>query len=243
MGLTALLLTSAAPAQVGAPQRTIIPPPPENSPVKCRMGQPDDMAAAQNMVVTGSRRSARKVYAPALRESMVAPSPMVAPPPPPAPGVPPPPSQGVMNTYNVAPAPYGSAQNTERYDGKAVASILSVAEQPVSTFSVDVDTGSYANVRRFLSQGGLPPAEAVRTEEMINYFRYDYPRPTDSSQPFSVTTDVAKTPWNPDTRLLRIGLRGYDVATDARPRANLVFRSMSPARWTSPISCLWSKRR
>jgi Ca-activated chloride channel family protein len=128
---------------------------------------------------------------------------------------------GAVSQYRAAP--YGSAQNTERYDGKAVASILSVAEQPVSTFSIDVDTGSYANVRRFLNQGGLPPAEAVRTEEMINYFRYDYPRPTDSSQPFSVTTDVAKTPWNPDTRLLRIGLRGYDVSTAARPRANLVF--------------------
>jgi Ca-activated chloride channel homolog len=123
----------------------------------------------------------------------------------------------------VASAPYGSAQNTERYAGQAVASIKSTKAEPVSTFSVDVDTGAYANARRFLNKGNLPPAEAVRTEEFINYFRYDYPRPASAAQPFSVTTDMAVTPWNPDTRLLRIGLRGYDVASEGRPAANLVF--------------------
>ncbi len=122
-----------------------------------------------------------------------------------------------------ATTPYGSPENTERYDGQQVASIQSVATAPVSTFSVDVDTGSYANVRRFINQGEMPPAEAVRTEEMINYFRYDYPRPTDRNQPFSVTTNVSTTPWNPESRLLRIGLRAYDVTTAQRPRANLVF--------------------
>ena len=120
-------------------------------------------------------------------------------------------------------APYGAPGNTERYDGQAVASIQSVATTPVSTFSVDVDTGAYANVRRFLTEGQAVPADAVRTEEMINYFRYDYPRPRDSATPFSITTDVATTPWNRDTRLIRIGLRGYDVTTDSRPPANLVF--------------------
>ncbi|MEO7688459.1 MAG: VWA domain-containing protein [Sphingomonas sp.] len=120
-------------------------------------------------------------------------------------------------------APYGSAENTERYDGRKVGSIQSVATTPVSTFSVDVDTGAYANVRRFLNQGETPPAEAVRTEEMINYFRYDYPRPTDPNQPFSVTTNVSTTPWNRESRLLRIGLRAYDVTGAQRPRANLVF--------------------
>jgi Ca-activated chloride channel family protein len=123
----------------------------------------------------------------------------------------------------VAPGPYGSPTNTERYDGKAVAAIKSVANDPVSTFSVDVDTGSYANVRRMLTAGQHVPAEAVRTEEMLNYFRYDYPRPASADAPFSVTTDVATTPWNANTRLLRIGLRGYDVDTTTRPRANLVF--------------------
>ena len=119
--------------------------------------------------------------------------------------------------------PYGAPGNTERYDGRAVASIQDVAQAPVSTFSVDVDTGAYANVRRFLMGGQPVPAEAVRTEEMINYFRYDYPRPATAREPFSVTTDLARTPWNADTELLRIGLRGYDVSSTQRQGANLVF--------------------
>ena len=114
-------------------------------------------------------------------------------------------------------------ENRERYDGKDVSAIKLVAAEPVSTFSVDVDTGSYANARRFLSMGQLPPGAAVRTEEMINYFRYDYPRPADRSKPFSVSLDAAATPWNGDTKIVRIGLRGYDLPRESRPPANLVF--------------------
>ena len=98
-----------------------------------------------------------------------------------------------------------------------------VAEAPVSTFSIDVDTGSYSNVRRFLNQGRLPVKDAVRVEEMINYFSYDYPLPKDRTRPFSVTTEVAPTPWNHNTHLLRIGLKGYDIAAEKLPPANLVF--------------------
>jgi Ca-activated chloride channel homolog len=97
------------------------------------------------------------------------------------------------------------------------------AEQPVSTFSIDVDTGAYANVRRFLNQGSLPVKDAVRVEEMINYFSYDYPLPKDKTRPFSVTTEIAPTPWNKDTVLLRVGLKGYDIAAEKLPPANLVF--------------------
>ncbi|PRA30197.1 vWA domain-containing protein [Pseudomonas poae] len=97
-----------------------------------------------------------------------------------------------------------------------------VAEAPVSTFSVDVDTGSYANVRRFLNQGRLPPEGAVRLEEMLNYFPYDYALPTDGS-PFGVTTEVAATPWNPHTQLLRIGIKASDRAVADLAPANLVF--------------------
>jgi Ca-activated chloride channel family protein len=111
----------------------------------------------------------------------------------------------------------------ERYAGKEVATVQSVAAAPVSTFSVDVDTGSYANVRRLLNRGVMPPQAAVRTEEMLNYFRYDYPAPQDRSRPFTIATDLAATPWNGATRLLRIGLRGYDVSRSERPAANLVF--------------------
>ena len=119
--------------------------------------------------------------------------------------------------------PVAVAEDRERYRGKNVSGIYSVARQPVSTFSIDVDTGSYANVRRFLTQGRTPPEAAVRTEEMLNYFRYDYPLPADRSRPFSVTTDMAMTPWNPDTRLLRIGIKGFDIPREQRPAANLVF--------------------
>lgn len=98
-----------------------------------------------------------------------------------------------------------------------------VAERPVSTFSIDVDTGSYANVRRMLGQGRLPPTDAVRVEEMINYFDYDYPAPAAGQAPFSVTVEQAPTPWNPATRLLQIGIRGASPPTEAIPPANLVF--------------------
>ncbi|ESQ87208.1 hypothetical protein ABAC460_20775 [Asticcacaulis sp. AC460] len=100
---------------------------------------------------------------------------------------------------------------------------MRVTETPVSTFSVDVDTGAYANVRRMLNDGTTPPEAAVRTEELLNYFRYDYPLPQDRSKPFSITTDVAQTPWNAQTRLMRVGLRAYDVPRSERPAANLVF--------------------
>ncbi|MEM1051755.1 MAG: VWA domain-containing protein [Pseudomonadota bacterium] len=111
----------------------------------------------------------------------------------------------------------------ERYDGEEVSPVKLTSAEPVSTFSVDVDTGAYANMRRFLRQGSLPPRDAVRTEEMINYFRYDYAKPTGRQTPFTTNIDVAKTPWNDDTYLMRVGLRGYDIARDERPPSNLVF--------------------
>ncbi|WP_284126087.1 vWA domain-containing protein [Parerythrobacter aestuarii] len=111
----------------------------------------------------------------------------------------------------------------EQYDGEEVSPVKIAATTPVSTFSVDVDTGAYANARRFLTQGQLPPKAAVRTEEFINYFRYDYDRPLDRAKPFSVNFDAAQTPWNDNTRLLRIGLAGYDLPPESRPPANLVF--------------------
>ncbi|WP_166039862.1 VWA domain-containing protein [Sphingosinicella sp. YJ22] len=114
-------------------------------------------------------------------------------------------------------------EDRERYAGEEVAAVRAVAEEPVSTFGVDVDTGSYANVRRFLQDGRMPPQAAVRTEELLNYFRYDYPRPNDRTRPFSIATDMTTTPWNSNTRLLRVGLRGYDIARRDRPPANLVF--------------------
>ena len=113
--------------------------------------------------------------------------------------------------------------NTENYAHFDDNPLKRTAEHPVSTFSIDVDTGAYANIRRMLQHGHLPVKDAVRVEEMLNYFSYDYPRPKDTTQPFAVTTELAPTPWNPNSVLLRIGLKGYDVAADKLPAANLVF--------------------
>ena len=96
------------------------------------------------------------------------------------------------------------------------------AEHPLSTFSFDVDTASYANVRRFLASGRLPPPDAVRIEEMVNYFRYDYPQPV-GDRPFSVTLEAAECPWHSGRRLVRIGLEGRDIDRRERPAGNLVF--------------------
>ena len=111
----------------------------------------------------------------------------------------------------------------EQYAHQENNPVKRVAEQPVSTFSIDVDTGSYANVRRFLNEGRLPPRDAVRVEEMINYFNYDYPLPASRQPPFQVSTELAPTPWNPKTRLLAIGVKGYDLPKTQLPPANLVF--------------------
>ncbi|WP_455823954.1 vWA domain-containing protein [Pseudomonas graminis] len=110
----------------------------------------------------------------------------------------------------------------EQYQNLPDNPVHRVSETPVSTFSVDVDTGSYANVRRFLNQGRLPPEGAVRLEEMVNYFPYGYALPTDGS-PFGMTTEVAATPWNPHTQLLRIGIKASDRAVAELAPANLVF--------------------
>ncbi|PKV62437.1 Ca-activated chloride channel family protein [Pontibacter ramchanderi] len=112
--------------------------------------------------------------------------------------------------------------NTENYDFIKESSFLDAQNNPLSTFSIDVDNASYSNVRRFLNQGQRPPADAVRIEEMVNYFNYDYPQPTGDA-PFSVTTELSACPWNKNNQLLHIGLQGKRVPTDQLPPSNLVF--------------------
>lgn len=102
-------------------------------------------------------------------------------------------------------------------------SIRLASEQPVSTFSIDVDTGSYSNVRRMIEQGQLPPANAVRAEEFINYFDYGYQPPDSLKQPFSVSTELAPAPWNARRVLLQIGIKGYELPKSKTPPINLVF--------------------
>ncbi len=112
--------------------------------------------------------------------------------------------------------------NTESYAHVPESSFLSVASQPLSTFSIDVDTASYSNSRRFLSQGSLPPKDAIRLEEWVNYFSYDYPQPTGDA-PFAVSTDVTSCPWNPKHQLVRIGIKGRELSAQQVPPRNLVF--------------------
>jgi Ca-activated chloride channel homolog len=174
---------------------------------------------------------------------------LAVPPPPPTPEVPSePPSAaapkvagfvyggvagGVVGTVANAPMPAKpwridgldtdpSQFNTEEYGRVDENEFLAVADHPLSTFSADVDRASYSNVRRFLRYGQRPPRDAVRIEEMINYFTYDYPDPSEA-QPFSVTTEVAGCPWNGQHRLLLVGLQGRRMKTADLPANNLVF--------------------
>ena len=112
--------------------------------------------------------------------------------------------------------------NGERYAEISENPFLETVRAPLSTFSIDVDTASYANVRRYLNNGSLPPKNAVRIEELINYFEYDYPQPI-GDVPFSVNTEVATCPWNTKHKIVQIGLQGKKVSLDNVPPSNLVF--------------------
>jgi Ca-activated chloride channel homolog len=112
--------------------------------------------------------------------------------------------------------------NTEAYDNIADNAFLDVLQNPLSTFSIDVDTASYSNMRRFLDGGSLPPKDSIRIEELVNYFDYDYKGPK-NEKPFAANFEITEAPWNPEHRLLRIGLKGREIAPGKRPNSNLVF--------------------
>lgn len=112
--------------------------------------------------------------------------------------------------------------NTEEYNRIYDNRFLNAMDTPLSTFSIDVDTGSYANVRRFLTNNQLPPKDAVRIEEMINYFTYNYPEPK-RKHPFSITTELTNCPWNTNHHLLHIGILGKRLKDRKTPASNLVF--------------------
>ncbi|WP_395644827.1 von Willebrand factor type A domain-containing protein [Terricaulis sp.] len=122
-----------------------------------------------------------------------------------------------------SPQPAPGAIDRENYENVEVNPIHQVSADPVSTFSIDVDTASYSNVRRFITEGRLPPRDAVRIEELINYFDYGYPLPRNRQQPFSTTVSVVPSPWAEGRQLVHIGLQGYDLPrTGERPPLNLV---------------------
>ncbi|HRH59517.1 MAG TPA: von Willebrand factor type A domain-containing protein [Chitinophagaceae bacterium] len=117
---------------------------------------------------------------------------------------------------------YNNNFNTEEYDHIVENPFLKVKDNPLSTFSIDVDAASYSNVRRFINDGQLPPAGAVLIEEMIKYFSYNYPQPK-NDEPFSVNTEMASCPWNEKHKLVLVGLQGKILATENLPASNLVF--------------------
>ena len=124
--------------------------------------------------------------------------------------------------YSAQPKRGIAEYNTEQYDFIEESGFKAVTDNPLSTFSIDVDTASYANVRRFLTRNQMPPKDAVRIEELINYFSYDYPEPKDET-PFAVITELSVCPWNKDHQLIHIGLKGRKIETANMPPSNLVF--------------------
>jgi len=121
-------------------------------------------------------------------------------------------------------AKVAKVESGERYSPIASNGFTSSIDEPLSTFSIDVDTASYAHIRRYLQQyfSQLPPKDSIRIEELINYFTYDYPQP-EGDDPFSVTTEVSTAPWNPEHQLVHIGLQGRSVDMSEAPASNLVF--------------------
>ncbi|MDN3725065.1 von Willebrand factor type A domain-containing protein [Aequorivita sp. SDUM287046] len=136
--------------------------------------------------------------------------------------------QGQAAGLQINPSLYGSRSNNnyvsenESY-GKIDENIFkSVSTAPLSTFSIDVDKAGYSNLRRMLNNGQQVPEDAVKIEEMVNYFAYNYPQPT-GKDPFSITADIVNSPWNQDAKLVRIGLKGKDISLKNVPPSNLVF--------------------
>lgn len=177
-----------------------------------------ERSTLDSVVVTGQRMQARQAKA----------APAYAPAAPPAPAM--------MQYRGIAAPAYPQAPpaNTEKYAARDDNPVRRTLDEPVSTFSVDVDTGSYSNVRRMLREGERPPADAVRAEEFINYFRYGHAAPADRSRPFQVTTELAPAPWNAKRQLLMIGIKGYDVPKATLPPANLVFLLDTSGSMESP---------
>jgi Ca-activated chloride channel family protein len=181
----------------------------------------------ETITVTGSRlsdaeRSMRRAPASAPAAESAADAAAYAPPSPAAP--PPMPAMIAPSGFaaQAALAPLLEA-NTERYTDLPPNPVQRVAEQPVSTFSIDVDTGSYSNVRRMIGWGQRPPADAVRVEELLNYFDYGDAAPASRAQPFAVHTELAAAPWNERRLLMRVALKAYEVPAAELPPSNLVF--------------------
>ena len=209
LALGALLLASCAGSSID--NKVVSPAEPEAL----------EAADASAIVVTGSRVERRNMdsVSPVTVVGMKPPHP--APPPPPAMVAP-----GMAHQRMAAPGvwpPYYQDVGRDKFTNFAENSFKVAREEPVSTFSIDVDTASYSWVRASLNQNVLPQPAAVRTEEMVNYFHYDYAPPRTTAQPFSTNVAIFPSPWVSGRKLVRIGIKGYTVQRPTRPRANLVF--------------------
>jgi Ca-activated chloride channel family protein len=194
-----------------------------------------ELAARDAVPIEVMEKRAEKKSAPPPSPSMTASATTLAAPPPPpmkagsmksefarssgvaAPGV----SAQILQEAFSSMQPAYISQN--KFDGQKTNPVKLTREEPVSTFSIDVDTASYSFVRRMINQGQLPPKDAVRVEEMINYFSYDYALPESKDEPFKPTVAVYTTPWNAETKLVHIGIKGHDIAKNTKPHSNLVF--------------------
>ncbi len=182
------------------------------------------LAACYSDTTTSGQHEAEEAYA--------APSPTPPPPPPPPPGYS---AQkramsDVTATAGGAPSPAlaeipaqvtPAPEDRDRYEDVQINPVKLVSEEPVSTFSIDVDTASYANIRSMLSDGFMPPKDAVRIEEMINYFDYAYPQTASRDEPFASHVTLTPSPWAEDRELLHIGIQGFDIERDKQPPMNL----------------------
>jgi len=161
---------------------------------------------------------------PTRKEDRIAYAAPPMPPPPPPPPAPPPPAAMAAPGLVVAGSRISPGNaDTERYPDATPNPVRRVADEPVSTFSIDVDTASYSNVRRFIDEGRVPPVDAVRVEELVNYFDYGYARPASASEPFAIHTTVAAAPWAPGRQIVHVGLQGYELPQGERRPLNLTF--------------------
>ena len=177
-----------------------------------RLHEVEEVAASAHGCGSGRRSAWRRILTHNGPVAAAAPAP---PPPPPAAAAAPWLRLAIDNNARSVP-------NTEAYDRIVDNPFIRTTQENLATFSIDVDTASYANVRRFLNQNQIPPGDAVRIEELVNYFNYDYAQPTGNA-PIAPNMEVAAAPWNPANRLVRIGIKAREVNANRRPPSNLVF--------------------
>jgi len=173
------------------------------------------------VVVTGNKREAAAQDSAQSVPGVTSEQAYAPPPPPPPPMVAPPAPRMMAPVAGFVAQPMPGEINRDKYDDVEINGVKVVAKEPVSTFSIDVDTASYTNVRRMLNAGHLPPKDAVRIEEMINYFDYEYALPKSKETPFETTVKVVPSPWSEGRQLMHVAVQGYDIRKDVRPPLNL----------------------